>query len=226
MLWKYILVNRCFETDNEVSLRKDCMMDDNEKGFMFVGEVLALDLLNTEKMVKGSHRDLLDAPEDLAQWWALARRQHPAYDSGAETSLMTDQASFEAVKALRDHLRALFLQIVRGGTPQSEDLAFLNQVLAHLHPQIIFSANQTPHVHYHMDEGSDILAASALSAQRLLTELDLSRLRQCHNHRCILLFYDTTKSGTRQWCSTSCLERERSLRRYEEKKRSGDSHHE
>jgi predicted RNA-binding Zn ribbon-like protein len=56
--------------------------------------------------------------------------------------------------------------------------------------------------------------------------MDLSRLRQCHSHhihRCILLFYDTTKSGTRQWCSTACLDRERSARRYEEKKRASES---
>jgi predicted RNA-binding Zn ribbon-like protein len=36
----------------------------------------------------------------------------------------------------------------------------------------------------------------------------------------VLLFYDTTKSGTRRWCSTSCMNRARSSRRYRERRTS------
>ena len=41
----------------------------------------------------------------------------------------------------------------------------------------------------------------ANSMAQLLAESDLSRLRQCKNPDCVLYFYDTTKNGTRTWCS-------------------------
>lgn len=53
---------------------------------------------------------------------------------------------------------------------------------------------------------------------RLLTEGDLRRLHKCRNERCVLLFYDTTKSGTRQWCSLDCFNRTRSSQRYRQRK--------
>jgi predicted RNA-binding Zn ribbon-like protein len=47
----------------------------------------------------------------------------------------------------------------------------------------------------------------ALSAVDLLTRKDHGRLHRCENARCVLLFYDTTKSSTRRWCSTGCMDR-------------------
>jgi predicted RNA-binding Zn ribbon-like protein len=34
----------------------------------------------------------------------------------------------------------------------------------------------------------------------------------------VMLFYDTTKSGTRHYCTTACMDRERSRRRYQQSK--------
>ncbi len=41
----------------------------------------------------------------------------------------------------------------------------------------------------------------ARSFASLLTEADRKRLRECKNPACGLYFYDTSKSGTRAWCS-------------------------
>jgi predicted RNA-binding Zn ribbon-like protein len=64
----------------------------------------------------------------------------------------------------------------------------------------------------------EVLLPVALSAGELLTEADRERIHQCANERCILLFHDTTKSGTRRWCSTGCMNRARSIARYRERK--------
>ena len=62
------------------------------------------------------------------------------------------------------------------------------------------------------------MLAVARSTVTLLTERDLARLHRCANERCVLLFYDTTKSGTRRWCSTACMNRARSISRYQTRK--------
>jgi predicted RNA-binding Zn ribbon-like protein len=45
----------------------------------------------------------------------------------------------------------------------------------------------------------DLLAPLAHSVANLFATADRSRVRKCGN--CVLHFYDTSKKGTRQWCS-------------------------
>jgi predicted RNA-binding Zn ribbon-like protein len=63
-----------------------------------------------------------------------------------------------------------------------------------------------------------VLLPIAQSAFALLSGQDLERLHRCANDRCMLLFYDTTKSATRRWCSTACMNRARSSQRYRDRK--------
>jgi predicted RNA-binding Zn ribbon-like protein len=72
-------------------------------------------------------------------------------------------------------------------------------------------------------EWSDPTPVSAL-ARRVaseLAELDVGRLRRCERPACNLVFYDTTRSGTRRWHAESpCGARERQ-RRHREASRPG-----
>src|SRR5262249_8066041 len=45
----------------------------------------------------------------------------------------------------------------------------------------------------------NLLAPLALAAATLFTEVDRSRVRKCG--QCVLHFVDTSKKGTRRWCS-------------------------
>jgi predicted RNA-binding Zn ribbon-like protein len=64
-------------------------------------------------------------------------------------------------------------------------------------------------------EWSDPTAVATL-ARRValeLAEIDLARLRRCERSQCHLVFYDTTRSGTRRWHAESpCGVRERQRR--------------
>src|SRR5262249_18777495 len=64
-------------------------------------------------------------------------------------------------------------------------------------------------------EQGHVLVPIARSALRLFTEADWQRLHQCKHERCIVFFYDTTKSGTRRWCSPGCMNRARSIQHYQ-----------
>ncbi|MGH9118185.1 MAG: CGNR zinc finger domain-containing protein [Acidimicrobiales bacterium] len=60
------------------------------------------------------------------------------------------------------------------------------------------------------------LALAVLDA----TRLDRSRIRTCASDRCGLLYYDTSKNGSRRWCDMSvCGNRAKSAAHYERTKR-------
>lgn len=60
-----------------------------------------------------------------------------------------------------------------------------------------------------------ILAAVLWSAGDLLVGPQLEKLRECSNDKCLWLFLDDSKNGTRRWCSMqSCGNRAKAHRHY------------
>jgi predicted RNA-binding Zn ribbon-like protein len=190
--------------------------------FIFVGESLALDLVNTAIVARGKARDLLATPAELAAWWrhALAHDPGVALVPGTPHSAMGDPALLAPAKALRAALRAIFEAIIAGVPVAASDLEVLNRILRRGYETIAIEPGNIPRPELGShDTGPDAaLLPIARSAFDLLTGKDLARLHRCANDRCVLLFYDTTKSATRRWCSVGCMNRARSSRRYRERK--------
>ncbi|MBI1281744.1 MAG: hypothetical protein GC179_26700 [Anaerolineaceae bacterium] len=188
--------------------------------FVFVGEALALDFINTVKVVRGEITDTLQNADDLAHWWSLAYEHHPQIETVSGEAMPFDDDVLNTAKRVRKHLHDLFLQVIEGQQPEADDLAALNWSLATGYPALKWDDGR--HVEYTSvgEPAAELLLPVGLSALRLLTQTDLSRLHKCQSNQCILLFYDTTKSGTRHWCSTACMDRDRSRRRYRESKQS------
>ena len=189
--------------------------------FQFVGEVLALDLVNTEVVVRRRPIDLLAAPGAYAAWWRVAAAHYPALAALLPAAaIAADPDRLPAVLALRGALRTL-CEAVADGTPlPAGDLAVLNRALAAAHDAVALGDAGEPRASVVPDgpNADGPLAAVARSAFALLTGSDLSRLHRCANGHCILLFYDTTKSATRRWCTTACMNRARSSQRYRARK--------
>lgn len=190
-------------------------------GFLFVGESLALDLVNTAIAVRGRPRELLAVPADLAAWWEAAQARYPGDGlESVDKSLLEDRAALKQVRAFRGALRGIVSAVADERRPQAEELEALNRILRAGYVAIGMDAEGQLHqVTGSHDSGVDgMLLPIARSALGLLTEQEASRLHRCANERCVLLFYDTTKSGTRRWCSTGCMNRARSSRRYRERR--------
>jgi predicted RNA-binding Zn ribbon-like protein len=179
--------------------------------FFFRADTLALDFVNTEVLVRGKRRDLLKSPQDLEAWWSEAKDYHP--ELGA---FNPDGADLDSVKEFRAMLRRLFIGVSAQQKPADEDLALLNRVLQDGKLTLNWHENHSFSSTYH--SGSPMLFTLALDALRLLTEHDLSRIHHCKNERCILLFYDKSKNGTRRWCSWDCMNRARSIENYRRSK--------
>jgi predicted RNA-binding Zn ribbon-like protein len=191
--------------------------------FLFRAGELALDLVNTEVMVRGKRGDLLATPQDIDLWWQAACQHHAERDEvrGAEGKGSPDDNDFlDEIKILRAALRDIFLTLIAGAAPQEASVAVLNEVLKMGYHCLEWTSTGEPHALYQTSAGErgTVLLPIALSALRLLQQGDHKRLHQCDNERCILLFYDSTKSATRRWCSLGCLDRARSAQRYKAKK--------
>ncbi len=93
----------------------------------------------------------------------------------------------------------------------------LNAILAMGYPalDVVSEGKMVPIYRAREADQGAILLTIALSAFHLLTQAEKHRLHKCKNDRCILFFYDTTKSATRQWCSLECMNRARSLQHYQ-----------
>ena len=186
--------------------------------YLFLSGVLALDLVNTEVVVRGKRYDLFATPEDVADWWQQALTHHP--DEGkvkAETPAIVWSAQLlERIKWVRTAIRTLCTNLVEPQLLDGEALTTLNTILAMGYPALAVASGQEMVAVYRtrQDDQAAVLLPLALSALHVFTQAEKQRLHTCKNERCICFFYDTTKSATRQWCSLACMNRARSLQQY------------
>ncbi|HLZ57298.1 MAG TPA: ABATE domain-containing protein [Ktedonosporobacter sp.] len=195
----------------------------DDEPFLFRGENLALDLVNTEVIKRGKQIDLLTTPQDVAHWWQAACRHHPEFDkvrTENENTTNYDMALFKDLKSLRTALRAIFSALVTQEVPDKKDVSILNAVLRTGYSALDLTEQGDLLPCYHTTDAGKglVLLPIALSALRLIRSGDRKRLHHCENGNCILFFYDTTKSATRRWCSLGCMDRARSAQRYREAK--------
>ncbi len=126
----------------------------------------------------------------------------------------------EKIKRTRTAIRTLCTNVVEQQPYDLEAIATLNAILAMGYAALNVVSEQEVMAVYHTREANQrtILLPIALSALHVFTQTEKHRLHQCKNERCILFFYDSTKSATRQWCSLECMNRARSLQHYRQMK--------
>jgi predicted RNA-binding Zn ribbon-like protein len=184
---------------------------------------LALELINTEMLDRGKKRDALSSPYDLARWWAATCQRYPdqCVIEGAGAPIAWTSELLDAVQALRMALRTLLTHVVEQHVVAQEDLKPVNEILALGYSALERTGQGTVKAVMHLrdPEQGSVLVPIARSALQLFTESDWRRLHQCKHDRCIVFFYDTTKSGTRRWCSPGCMNRARSIQHYQRTKK-------
>ncbi len=188
-----------------------------ETDFFFLGDALALDLVNTEVIVRRKPADLLKTSADLAGWWHIAGTQ---YGLKAGLSTAITETDFRQTKRLREALRGLFTSVAENRLPSESDLEILNAVLRLCYLQAELLPNGMLAGTQHTDRLHPLLMAVAFSGLELLTGVEYNRLRKCKNEHCILMFRDTTKNARRFWCSPACQNRARSAEHYHQTRES------
>jgi predicted RNA-binding Zn ribbon-like protein len=174
-------------------------------GFLFLGNHLALDFLNTSPVQNGEAVELLPDFDALLRWFQaaglLSSREAASLGQRRRASAPA-QHVVEAIRKLRERLRKEVLARQRGGAVNRAMLDELNRLMAE-HPMLTRlkasgSASKTE-LWFDPRRPEDLFAPLARSAAMLFSEVDWSRVRKCG--QCVLHFYDTSKKGTRRWCS-------------------------
>ncbi|AWT43274.1 MULTISPECIES: CGNR zinc finger domain-containing protein [Streptomyces] len=163
------------------------------------GEPLALDLLNTRWMRDGAVQDLLRGTDGLAVWLAA---------NGLRDRFAADAATLRHTLEVRDALKTA----VDGSF--AEGAARVDAVLAHGRIRATLTAEGPGE----MPEFEDVSWGPAWLAARDYLQLLATapdRIRSCAHEACILHFFDTSRNGTRRWCSMAvCGNRAKASRHY------------
>ncbi|HEV3198467.1 MAG TPA: ABATE domain-containing protein [Bryobacteraceae bacterium] len=198
-------------------------------GFLVVGNHLDLDFLNTRPVMDGNPVELLPDCAALARWLKAAGLV-PAREAKRLERGWSTRAAFEAelreLLEFRERLRQAVFQIEAGKAPSPAFIARVNDLLsAYPHIDQVIQTDSGPRrgKRFAPQTPLDVFAPVLDSVASLLTLTDKSRLRKCGN--CVLHFYDTSKKGTRYWCSMNLCGNRSKVAAYARRKRaelSGD----
>jgi predicted RNA-binding Zn ribbon-like protein len=174
-------------------------------GFLFVGNHLALDFLNTRPVQNEETQELLLDFAALLRWFLAAELLSLHEVSNLRQSWEKSSRGLRAVEAMREfreHLRMEVLSWEAGGHIHGAMIDKLNRLLV-AHPMIatVKQSDTGPQMglSFEAHQPEDLFAPLAYAATKLFTEADRSRVRKCG--QCVLHFLDTSKKGTRRWCS-------------------------
>jgi predicted RNA-binding Zn ribbon-like protein len=174
-------------------------------GFLFLGNHLALDFLNTQPIQNGKRMELLPDFDALLRWFQVAGLLRP----GEVKSLQQHwgessraRRTSEAIRQLREKLRKEVLAWERGNAIHPAMVAEVNRLMAD-HPMSTRlradGSESSTELWFEPRQPEDLFAPLAHHAAMLFASVDRSRVRKCAN--CVGHFHDISKKGTRRWCS-------------------------
>jgi predicted RNA-binding Zn ribbon-like protein len=165
---------------------------------LFVGDHAAIDFINTVHMVSGVLTDTLNSDQDVRRWMVRSGLS-PAGPSSA-------WADGELLRAARQ-LREIAVKGLESGKAKKrisvrELNAFLSDSLSY--PQLVVAGSHSRVKRsYVARTPREFLAPLAESVADLLANADFDLIRQCAGEKCVLWFYDRTKSHHRRFCSAA-----------------------
>ena len=195
-------------------------------GFLFLGNHLGLDFLNTRPVQNGELTELLPDFSALLRWFTaadlLTSRKAAELQRRWGKSARAKR-TLEAIRELREKLRREVLSWEKGAAVHSAAVDELNRLMA-LHPmrtRLKASGKMlSTEVYVEPEQPEDLLAPLAHSTASLFVQVDNNRARKCD--QCVLHFVDISKKGTRRWCSMQLCGNRLKVAAYAARKRSRD----
>jgi len=173
-------------------------------GFLFVGNHLLLDFINTRPIMEGEPVELLPDGSALARWLGAAGLVNKSESarlmrrwSGAEFA-----AGIQELREFRERVRETVLKMEQGEHVSPGVLKNLNGLLVNypdLEEVAQVEAMFERRRRFAPETPEHAFAPLADAFADLFTATPISRIRKCNS--CVLHFYDTSKRGTRVWCS-------------------------
>jgi predicted RNA-binding Zn ribbon-like protein len=174
-------------------------------GFLFVGNQQILDFINTRPVLDGGPKELLPDFRALLRWFQAAdllnsREVENLWKQWGES--VRARRAVEAMRGLRERLRKEVLAWEPSGKVNHAAIDELNRLMAE-HPMLTrlkaSGSASSMELWFETRQPEDLFAPLAHSAATLFAHVDHTRVRKCD--QCVLHFHDTSKKGTRRWCS-------------------------
>ena len=205
------------------------MNADWRDGFLFLGNRLSFDFLNTRPVANGELVEFLPDAPSVARWLKAAELVSEPVGRDLELRWSTggsrDQAA-EELRKFRERLRNVLFALETGRAPSSAFIAELNELLA-THPTVHRLSRRdgdlTLRRTFEPQSPLDAFAPIVEDVADLLANGDTSRIRKCVCPACVLHFYDTSKKGTRRWCSMNLCGNRAKVAAYASRKRNETS---
>ena len=194
-------------------------------GFLFVGNHLALDFLNTRPVLAEGPKELLPNVDALVRWLvASGLLTGQTGKALAKKWRDTPQAavSLRELLKFRERLRAEVVRQEAGLSISDAFIAELNSLLKQ-HPSVIALQRKGEKLDletaFEPDKPNDLWGPIANAVVDLLSDVPPGRVRKCE--ACIVHFVDTSKKGSRRWCSMNICGNKIKVAAYQQRKRSG-----
>jgi len=192
-------------------------------GFLFVANRPVLDFLNTRPVLAEGPTELLPDFDALERWLVAAGVVNSAKVKGRLRSWRHGaeaEAFLKELVSFRERLRSAVVRLEGGGTPSDE---FLREVNARLleHPAQTTLRKRGGRIFqepfFEPEEPKDLWGPIIQGTAELLSEPQTERLRQCES--CVVHFFDTSKKGSRRWCSMNLCGNKLKVAAYQRRKR-------
>jgi len=194
-------------------------------GFLFVGNHLALDFLNTKPILDGAPRELLPEAAALERWLIASgvvssRRDRATVRTWRDSR--KGEAFVQKLIAFRERLRAAVSRLENGLPPSDAFLTEVNRLLKE-HPQRAHLSKKgsgvVRSVSHELSRPADVWTPIIAAIAELLSEIEPGRIRKCESESCVVHFYDTSKKGSRRWCSMNICGNKLKVAAYQRRRR-------
>jgi len=173
--------------------------------FLFVGNQLFLDFLNTRPVQNHGPIELLPDFSALLRWFRATDLLSPRDAATLQRRWGRSGRShrvLQAFREVREKLRNELLAWQGGRVIHHSTVNQLNGLMAKYPMRTRLKAaggRSSAEQWFEAGKPEDLFAPLAQSAAALFANADRSRIRKCDH--CVLHFHDTSKKGTRRWCS-------------------------
>jgi predicted RNA-binding Zn ribbon-like protein len=196
-------------------------------GFLFVANKPILDFLNTKPVLADGPTELLPDVYALERWLIasgmVASPKAKAAVRGWRQS--SEAAAFlKQLIAFRERLREAVVRIENGSSPADAFLAEVNLLLLQYPRHTSLSKRYGRVIRETLFEPrkpADLWAPIIDATADLLTQTESSRIRKCES--CVVHFFDTSKKGSRRWCSMNICGNKLKVAAYQRRKRGGNT---
>ena len=195
-------------------------------GFLFVANRPVLDFLNTKPVLVQGPTELLPDFHALERWFIASG----IVTSSRMKSILRSwrhspktELFLKELQAFRERLRDAVLRMEAGSPPSDEFLKEVNTRLLQYPPHTSLRKRDGQIVReplFDLQEPADLWAPIVNGAADLLSETETSRIRKCES--CVVHFFDTSKKGSRRWCSMNICGNKVKVAAYQQRKRDSD----